>query len=314
MLEIIRYTADKANEWNAFVKVSRNGTFLFLRDYMDYHSDRFADHSLMFYNKGNLCALLPANVEDDTLISHQGLTYGGIITKMNATTQLVVSLIQTLNKYLHNIGLKRVVYKCVPWIYHRYPSEEDLYAIHNICDAQLTSRHISSAIYLPLRPRLAESRKSGLRKAISANLTIEECPLSKLEEFWKILHDNLENKYNTRPVHSIEEITMLANRFPSNIKLFAVFDTNEMLGGTLIYVTSQVIHTQYISASPKGKETGALDLLFDKLLKYDWNGAHYFEFGRSSTGDGHQLNSPLLFQKEGFGGRGVVYDTYEWTI
>ena len=314
MLEIIRYTADKAEEWNTFVKESRNGTFLFIRDYMDYHANRFADHSIMFYNKGRLCALLPANVEGDTLISHHGLTYGGIIVKMNATTQLIINLIQSLNQYLYSIRIKRVVYKAIPWIYHKYPSEEDLYAIHNICDAHITSRHISSAIFLPLRPGLTESRKSGLRKAISNDLTVQECTLSQFENFWKILEHNLENKHHTKPVHTLEEVTLLASRFPSEINLFAVFSKNEMVGGTLLYVTPQVIHTQYISASPKGKETGALDLLFHTLLQQDWHGANYFEFGRSSTGDGHELNSSLLFQKEGFGGRGIVYDCYEWTI
>ena len=49
MFEIVRYTAEKADEWNAFVAESKNGTFLFNRGYMDYHADRFVDHSLMFY-------------------------------------------------------------------------------------------------------------------------------------------------------------------------------------------------------------------------------------------------------------------------
>ena len=80
MFDIIRYSADKADEWNAFVAASKNGTFLFDRRYMDYHSDRFLDHSLMFYEKGRLYAVMPANDDKHgTLFSHQGLTYGGLI-------------------------------------------------------------------------------------------------------------------------------------------------------------------------------------------------------------------------------------------
>ena len=52
MFEIIRYTPDKANEWNKFIAKSKNGTFLFDRNYMDYHSDRFHDYSLLFYREG----------------------------------------------------------------------------------------------------------------------------------------------------------------------------------------------------------------------------------------------------------------------
>ena len=77
MVEIARYTPDKAAEWDDFVGKSKNATFLFHRGYMDYHADRFADFSLMFYYKGRLCALLPANDDGNgSLCSHRGLTYG----------------------------------------------------------------------------------------------------------------------------------------------------------------------------------------------------------------------------------------------
>ena len=68
MISICRYTQDKHAQWDDFVKVSKNGTFLFLRAYMDYHSDRFHDHSLMFHNeKGKLIAVLPANIKTASL-------------------------------------------------------------------------------------------------------------------------------------------------------------------------------------------------------------------------------------------------------
>ena len=69
-----------ADEWNQFVRASKNGTFLFDRRFMDYHSDRFSDHSLMCYREGRLYALLPANEKGDTLVSHGGLTYDGLVT------------------------------------------------------------------------------------------------------------------------------------------------------------------------------------------------------------------------------------------
>lgn len=49
MLEIVRYTAEFKNKWDELVNCSRNGTFLFLRDYIDYHSDRFNDCSFLFF-------------------------------------------------------------------------------------------------------------------------------------------------------------------------------------------------------------------------------------------------------------------------
>ena len=79
MFDIRRYTPEKAAEWNAFVAQSKNGTFLFDRRYMDYHSDRFEDYSLMFYREDRLYALMPANRCGDVFQSHAGLTYGGVV-------------------------------------------------------------------------------------------------------------------------------------------------------------------------------------------------------------------------------------------
>ena len=142
-MEIRRYTPDDAQRWNQFVAESKNGTFLFDRRYMDYHSDRFQDHSLMVFRRGKLYALLPGNV--DTFFSHQGLTYGGLIMNEKATAADVIQVFKSLNDLLRSEGLRRVVYKPTPWIYHQQPSEEDLYAIVEVCGATFT-RSISSAI------------------------------------------------------------------------------------------------------------------------------------------------------------------------
>lgn len=85
------YSEDKKSIWNEFVRKSKNATFLIMREYMDYHKDRFTDMSLMFYdNKKNLIGILPANIEGNELMSHGGLTYGGFILdkKMKTTTML----------------------------------------------------------------------------------------------------------------------------------------------------------------------------------------------------------------------------------
>lgn len=312
MYEFVRYSQERAEEWNTFVGGSVNGTFLFDRRYMDYHADRFTDMSVMAYRQGRLRAVMPANVVADTLYSHQGLTYGGLVTRQSTSTSAVCSLLRELNSYLRASGIKHVVYKAIPWIYHRYPSEEALYALHHICGARITVRHISSTIDLTMRPRLAESRRSGIRKAIPSHLTVEQTGPECLPDFWKVLTANLQSKYDAHPVHNAGEMLLLMRRFPQSIRLYVVRHGDEIIGGTVVYVTDTVVHTQYISASAEGKRLGALDLLFDHLLRHNWGKARYFDFGKSSDGDGEALNAPLIFQKEGFGGRGVCYDWYEW--
>ena len=312
MFEVKQYTQEQTQEWNEFIEKSRQGTFLFNRSYMDYHADRFQDASLMIYRKGLLYALFPANRLNDILYSHQGLTYGGLITKKQATTAEICEVFIRINKHLYNSEIQRVIYKPTPWIYHCYPAEEDLYALINIWHAQLVARDISSTIPFALRMKFTESRRSGIRKATRAGVTV--CESKNYATFWKILNDNLTNKYDTHPVHSLEELELLHNHFPKSIRLFMAYNNKGIaIGGTVVYEMQQVIHTQYISASKEGKKLGALDFLFDYIINVvyaDYKG--YFDFGKSTEEQGKVLNAPLIFQKEGFGGRGVCYDCYTW--
>lgn len=309
-MEIRRYRREDKELWNSFVSKARNATFLFDRNYMDYHADRFDDNSFMFYHKGKLKAVLPANVAGDTLYSHQGLTYGGLLLDKKATVEDVLECFDSLNSWLRENGISKVVYKTLPWIYQQYPSEEDLYALTWKCKAQLISRDISSSIVIDNKLKFAESRKSGIRKALSLNIEVGES--NDVDGFWHVLEDNLGNRYNAKPVHTSSEMKLLMSRFPNNIKLYVAKMNGEIVGGTLIYVTPQVVHTQYISASVEGKKHGALDLLFDYIINKVYANCRYFDFGKSTEQGGAYLNEPLIFQKEGFGGRGVCYDWYQW--
>ena len=311
-MEIRRYRREDKELWNSFVSKARNATFLFDRNYMDYHADRFDDNSFMFYHKGKLKAVLPANVSGDTLYSHQGLTYGGLLLDKKATVEDVLECFDSLNSWLRENGISKVVYKALPWIYQQYPSEEDLYALTWKCKAQLISRNIASTIVIDNKLKFAESRKSGIRKALSLNIEVGES--NDVDGFWHVLEDNLGNRYNAKPVHTSSEMKLLMSRFPNNIKLYVAKMNGEIVGGTLIYVTPQVVHTQYISASVEGKKHGALDLLFDYIINKVYANCRYFDFGKSTEQGGAYLNEPLIFQKEGFGGRGVCYDWYQWEL
>ena len=311
MFEIIRYSGEQKTAWNQFVSNSKNGTFLFDRNYMDYHSNRFEDNSLMVYRKGKLYSLLPANKVGNVLYSHQGLTYGGLIMN-KVTVAECVAMFQQLNAYFKESGFEKVVYKPVPFIYHQHPAQEDLYALFRTSNAKIIGRNISSTIIQSDKIKFIESRKSGVRKALLNNITIRQS--SDLRTFWEILDTNLRNKYGVKPVHTLSEIKLLQARFPQNIKLYLAYKDDVALGGTLLYITKPVVHTQYISANIEGKELGVLDLLFDFLINHEYTNYPYFDFGQSTEQMGGLLNESLIFQKEGFGGRGMCYDIYEYEL
>ena len=313
MFEIRRYTPDCADEWNQFVAESKNGTFLFDRRYMDYHQDRFRDHSLMFYQDGRLLAVLPAHVDGDTLYTHRGLTYGGLVMSPRLTIVETLALFRELNAMLRSEGLKHVVYKAVPWIYHRLSAEEDLYALYHECHARIVARDYSTNIFLGAGMRWERVRRRGVVRAQRAGITVERS--DSFSDFWRVLSDNLGTKYGIRPVHTLAEIELLHGRFPDNIVLYQAVREGTVLGGVVLYVTPQVVHAQYSSASPEGKALGAIDLIYDRIMHEDYARWQYFDFGRSTeNADGSGLNPQLVFQKEGFGARGLCYDIYEYKL
>ena len=311
MLEIVRYTPDQKQAWNDFVSRSKNGTFLLDRNYMDYHADRFTDHSLMVYRRDKLYALLPGNIAGDTFYSHQGLTYGGLIMSDRTAAADVVQLFRLLNDQFRREGIRKVIYKPIPWIYHRQPSEEDLYAVVEVCGATV-SRGLSSTISREHQNKWYRIRECGARHAKQLGLTVEET--EDYKPFWQVLSNNLRERYGLNPVHTVEEIEMLHQRMPDHIRLVVVREGDETIGGTVLYVSDRVVHSQYIAASPKGKQVHALDLLFDVVIRKALATHPYFDFGISTEKRGTYLNEHLIYQKEGFGGRGVCYDWYEWTL
>src|SRR5687767_4957765 len=126
---IERYDSSQAKMWDEFVRVSKNGTFLFVRDYMDYHSDRFPDYSFIVWGDNAVQALLPATRVEATLVSHSGLTYGGLVFGHDMSLEGMLELFPILRSELVRLGLETLVYKTIPHIYHSSPAEEDRYCL-----------------------------------------------------------------------------------------------------------------------------------------------------------------------------------------
>ena len=326
-MHIVRYTPDKAQEWDTLVEGSRNGTFLFRRSYMDYHHDRFVDHSLLFYKTadgndtghGRLMAVLPANevvatdgTRQKTLCSHQGLTYGGFVLTAETRSADVGELFALTISYLRDNGFTEWVYKPVPTIYHRLPAEEDEYWLWRN-GAVLSACRLSATVALngQMAAPLERRRRRGISKASALGYHIVED--ASLDTFWPIMTDNLRQRYHATPVHTLAEMTMLRERLPQNIEVYLCCDgKGEAQAGAVIYLAnSETVHVQYAHATPQGKADGAIDILYSCLMdRYRRQGYRFFDIGTSNEDDGRILNANLIAQKEGFGGRGVAYKTY----
>ncbi|MBR1804073.1 MAG: GNAT family N-acetyltransferase [Muribaculaceae bacterium] len=313
MIEIRKYAPHLHHEWDELVRRSRNGTFLHERAYMDYHSDRFTDCSLMAYDSDRLLAVLPANSEHRTLCSHRGLTYGGwLMPAKRCDAATIDDLMGTTLEWMRHNDFDELIYKPVPHIYHRYPAEEDIYALWHH-GAQLTECSISTTIDLLEPQPMDRGNKSGLNFARREGISVEES--NDWQGYWDLLTQVLQERHAAQPVHSAEEIMLLHDRFPGNIKLYTVTAQDQLLAGVVMYYTHRVAHSQYIASSPHGRECHALTLLFHHLIDdATLRGCRYFDFGISTEDHGRLLNRGLAQQKSRLGGRGTATQIFSFHI
>jgi hypothetical protein len=308
MVEAVKYMPEYKTAWDAFVADSKNGTFLLHRDYMEYHADRFTDHSLLFYRKGRLIALLPANQVGQEVHSHGGLTYGGVISGSSMKAPVMLEVFEAMKSYFQQQGFRKIIYKTVPHLYHQLPAEEDIYALFRF-GASLYRRDVSSVIDLQQPVGYSRQRRWEVKKAKGNNLQVQES--QEYNRFMQIEQELLQEKYSTRPVHTAEEIRLLAAHFPENITLYIASEEGGMVAGVIIYETATVAHCQYIATTARGRELGALDVLVDHLLTSVYPHKKYFSFGISTEEQGEYLNEGLIRNKESYGARAVVHDFYE---
>ncbi len=305
--EIFPYEPMHRQDWDKVVKESKNGNFLHVRDYIDYHAHRFNERSVVIKRQSKPVAVFPCNRVSDQLISHDGLTYGGLIYGVDLRAADVLELFLHLVQYYEQAGIKTMRYKAIPHVFHSYTAEEDLYALFRL-NAKLYRRDICCVIPMDKRLRFARLRRSNIEKAKSAVLEIREGVF--FEAFHQLL-TSVVGKFGAKPVHSVDELKLLQSRFPNSIRLFGSFKGEQLLAGALVYDFGQVAHVQYVANSDEGREVGALDFIIGHLIENVFSSRRYFSFGSSNEQEGRYLNEGLIFQKEGFGGRGVAQDFYE---
>ncbi len=309
---IKKYSESDRNIWNDFLLTCKNYHFMFNRDFIEYHSDRFKDHSLIILDeKDKIVALLPGNLTDRTFYTHQGLTFGGFLINKNIHASDLLEIFEILKLYLKEEGIEKIIYKCIPTIYHQYPAQEDLYVLF-INNAKLYRRDISSSINIEDGFKYSKGRKWGINKAKKEGVICKL--LDHPSEVWSLIREVLSEHYSTTPVHTETEIDYLKQKFPNNIKVYAAFLNEVIISAAITFETDQVVHTQYLACGKTGRDICALDLLIDFIISESKKYAKIFDFGISNENNGRYLNNGLISQKESFGARAIVHDFYSVDI
>lgn len=280
---------------------------------MEYHQDRFEDYSLLIFDDSEqLIALLPANREEDTLFSHQGLTYGGIILQEKTKLSDCIFIAKSIFEFLKTCGCNKMIFKEIPAIYHKMPSDELRYLMF-LMRGNLIRRDVLTVLDMSSSFSFSRDRKNGIKRGIKNNLVVRE--EANFESFWtEILIPNLAEKHQAKPVHSLEEMQYLHSKFPKNIRQFNVYQNDTIVAGTTIFESNLVAHSQYISGNSDKNELGSLDFLHDYLISNVFKNKKYFDFGISNENHGKNINEGLLYWKESFGAKSITQDFYELEI
>ena len=279
---------------------------------MEYHSDRFEDYSLMVFKGGKLSAILPANKVGDTLYSHQGLSYGGLLLKKEKSSLKVFEIFNSVIEYLRSYGCLKFFIKQIPMFYCEEPNFELAYFLSK--KSSNVKCEMVFAIDYKLPFNIHKTKLKHFRKAKNLGFEIKEN--DELSVFWNsILEERLIKKYNSKPVHSLVEIRNLQEAFPNNIRQFNIYKEDEILAGITIFEMKNVVKSQYGATSVKGEKHRALDYLFLYLIyKYKEEGKEYFSMGTAIDNNDIGYNLGLVKQKEELGARVYLQDFYSLDI
>lgn len=306
--KIFTYQDKDKKNWDTLIARSPNSALLHFRDFIEYHKDRFEDASLLFFKNDKLVAVLPTSKTGDQLVSHAGLTYGGLVVDIGVDSEDILYLFECLIEYLKRSNITTFVYKQMPYIYHQDYASIDEYALFRF-GFELQYCSISSFCKLPLQNKYTLEKRRSIQKAVNADLFI--ATTDKWDEFWTILENNLVSRYDRKPTHSLSEIKYLKDKFPQQVLLVGAFKQQELLGATVLFISENVVHLQYIASSSHGRQLCANDLLVSTIMETYQGEQAFFDYGISTENGGEFLNFGLLHHKEGFGLKPVTYNTYK---
>ena len=312
MLKIRLYDPTLKPVWDNFLENCKNATFLFKRDFMDYHKNRFEDFSIMIYNGNKLIALVPGNIDLNNVYSHQGLTYGGILIQSDSKFTEYLEIFSEVLRFLKKKSINSLCVKQIPTIYN-FNFNDELDYLSFVTDSKNYRKDIISVINLQSDFKIAKDRINGYKRGLKNLLEFREA--YDFDDFWnELLIPNLAKKYSVNPVHSLDEIGLLKSRFKSNIRQFNVYKENKIVAGTTVFQTKNVVHVQYTASNSKKNILGSLDFLFYKLITDVYSKHKYFDFGTSNERDGKKINQGLMYWKEGFGARSLTQNFYKFDI
>jgi len=267
---------------------------------MDYHNDRFEDFSILIYKNKSLVGLIPANRLKNTVYSHQGLTYGGLLLETNSKVLFLEEIMTAVKKFYKDNGVTDFQLKSFPSGYPHYQTIP-ISSFFKNSKSKIITTYKSLAIDYSKGVKIHKTKLKHQRKGLERGLEIRLD--NDFKTFWtEVLIPKLKDRYQTKPVHSLDEIEQLHSFFPDKILQFNVYLQDKILGGITIYNKGAVVKSQYSATTFEGQNNYAIDVLFLYLINHFKNiGTQFFCMGTVTTNDSLGYNPGLLKQKQELG-------------
>lgn len=310
-LNIRLYEPSDFQKWNNFVADATESSFLFDRNYMEYHKNRFTDYSLIIYTNKAWVAILPAFSLENNLFSHFGLTYGGFVFSKTLPTVDKEKILQNVLSFLREAHFKQLYIKPIVQIYKKkidFGMEYLLVKNQGVLYRKEMNLAIDFANW-----HGSKSKWKHYKKAVQNGLILKK--ETTFDGFWnQVLIPKLADKYQTKPVHSVEEISYLHNKFPDKILQYNVYLQNELLAGITLFDFGFVVKSQYGATTSKGMKYRALDFAFIALIDMFQHQKKYFDMGTVNENEGKSYNIGLIQQKEELGCSVYLQEYYKINI
>jgi len=323
--KIVTYEDQYEKIWDKFVTTdSINGTFLHMRNFLNYHSkEKFTDCSYMVFDgKDNLSAVVPACVDlidgIRTLVSHKGSTYGGIvINRKSYKTEQILKIVSALEKKAKKDGIQKIIYKLTADAYCMSSNGLLEYALfyNNYAEYKELSLLVD---YSYCGGDLFKNMSHGKRQCVQ-NCRNAGCTLQKLdsqeeiEVFYDILCENLQ-KYDVNPVHTLKELNDIHfNRLKDETAFYGIYLKHRLIAGAMMFYfhSAKAAHTQYLCARAEYNQLSPMSYLYYSLMvEMRELGFSKLTWGIVTEDHGRKLNLGLAKSKESYGGEYSINKTF----
>jgi len=305
LFTIEKYSDKYRDDWNALV-FNSHAPFLFNRDFLEHHIDKYKELSLVIFYKDEFIGIFPASFNDNRIFSHGYLTYGGLTLRRELKTNRVIEVFKLIENKYKSLGFRFIELKLLPSFYRVTCSQSQEFALHYL-GWSLIGRGLSSGLNLT-QSSFSKKKARDCKRGYAFQMNNGS---DSLEEIFTLINSGLKKKYSASAAHSAKDINNLQKIFPNNIKVFELRDQEKnLLSAAIIFLSNQVAHIQYMTLSEIGRGYRALDSLIYQIYELYRDRYEWLEFGVSTTNYGKNFNETLATKKEEYGATPLCYDIY----